>query len=439
MDRVFPVRSIVLSQGCTGTGSLSSLLNKICAVYSAHGHFPLDKDNPINYEGSDYSDTLGHSMKGIYDGSLESVFLLLEDCFPARNAYILTHTFTLSSLESKHGISNALREGYRLVNIIRDPFDVVDSSSRLAVKTLEKTRYGRMELINSFNRAWSDCKIRRILNAVGYTCSGLEAVDIAEIHAILAGVTMIRDAFRFRQLVETLRIEDVTSSVDSFMSFCERIAGHEPCDSSESFDTITDLIFRRTNSHQCASPYTMSEKSKEAFFHLLTEEELLFTQAFYPSGQYSFRGIDNGFWTIGGYGSALSVSSRKEELRACRDDLVSLFANVDKCDELDISIRRLRLTHLLQEIDMCLQREDSINEQPSVDCYEISLSKVRIIQADDESRYNLVRLNNAAVAIVPWSLGPIDFSEYKNIYDLLNAFPSIEVRMSIGSVDSHDE
>ena len=342
---------IITSQGCSGTGSLARALNSVEDIYSSHGHFPFNKDYKVDFYDGDTSPTYGNMLKNIFTNSFEEIFLYLEDLFPDKKHYGLTHSFTISSLMNKNReIINS--DKYTICNVIRDPFNTYLSSKALVKKSIEKTNFGKKMYLDQYSYILKKYpKLREFSNKIAFeninSTRNLEAIISA--HSVYL---MFNEIDLYTNKIKTLRIEDILKSKDDFLFFLQN---------SLKINIDSQAIpstFKKVNSH--ANKKTKEKDITEVEYQLLhsflghkVRSNLLY---FYPESKltnipprfYSSPVIRN---------NKIQNISRNQILRTLRESLV-LNTSRDFSNFGNSSFRELELNKTLERIDELLLEED---------------------------------------------------------------------------------
>ncbi len=411
------MRFIFTSQGNSGSASLARSLNLVENIFAVHGHFPIDKNSNINYQNNDLSHLLGHSMKGIYNQDLNTIFEFLEDCFPEKDFHGLVHTFTLNSIENKLKEYNSSKqlENIFIANILRDPEKVYLSSRALIKKSLKYSRYGKKEYLDNYQNLLSlNPLLFSIINKIEVLefKNPLAAVEIIVSANALA--SMFNEAGNMKNSIKSFKIEDILNSEENFFNFLSKTINF-----TGSINNIPEEITRKVNSHRNQkSDYTITSIEKVLIDYFLNNNGRDLMNHFYPN---NFLNKNN----FGDQQIFLKENLNKENilsgeiLRNMRENLVlnSLYDNQER--KFDFIQEKLNST--IATIDNFLINFEDSNVVINNNWCE----KIEFIGENKIIKANIIDINNESY-IIPQNLGEINPNKFASEQIFLERYPSIK-------------
>ena len=417
------MRFIFTSQGTSGSGSLARSLNLVSNIFSVHGHFPVDKHLNIDYKNDDLSHLLGHSMKGIYERDINTIFEFLEDCVPEKEHHGLVHTFTLGSLENKLKEINFNQKinNVAVANIVRDPEKVYLSSRALINKSLRFSRYGKKEYLDNYqNLISTNPLLLPILNQI-------EILELknpySSIEILIAANTvalMFNEAGNTNNLIKSYKIEEILENKEAFHQFLSQTINYK-----EPVDKIPEEITKKVNLHRKSkSVYKLTEIEKVLIDYFLNENGVKIMNTLYPENYINNPNLKEK--QIFHSKNIKKVDSNKEMFRNMRENLIlnSLF---DK-DGKNFDFIQEKLARSIASIDQILL---SFEDNKNVSNLNWS-SNIKFISEDKKINANIIAINNQRY-IVPQNLGEINPNDFITEKIFLERYPSIKKVNSLKS------
>ena len=368
------MRFIFTSQGTSGSGSLARSLNLIEKIFAVHGHFPIDKHLNLNYENEDLSHLMGHSMKGIYQKDLNTIFEFFEDCFPKKSFHGMVHTFTLDSL--KNHISKDLKSlnDVNISNIVRHPDDVFLSSKSLIKKSLMYSRFGKREYLNFYDSLLKDNPlILQVINKIEFNQNINPFISIQVVLSAHTVATMFNEASLHKNKIKSYKIESILNTKNSFYEFlCESInfTGNQ--------ESITDEITYRVNMHRGSkSDRTISNLECVLIDYFLTSGGRLLMNSLYPNNCLSNSFFQDSKTTFD-ISNEQNYLMKNKILRDIRENLTITSLLNEEDDNLEFIKEKLSRT--LDTVDKMLLylKDDEIEIEPNKNQTNFAKFKCRI-------------------------------------------------------------